>query len=110
MITLPHPVGVGVKDKAPLQHGADYVTEGMMHNPVPEWRGADQPSFGIVDKEAVIVIRPVCFVPKLGLECNEIVLQAVFEAGRGRFIPLALARLPKGEQEVVPGVDRWVEG
>jgi len=72
-----------------------------MHHPVAEGSRADQATFGFMDGKGNIRAGSVGFGPKLLLEPDQVVFQAVLESSDDRLAPFALAGPAIGQDEVV---------
>jgi hypothetical protein len=91
-----------LRNEAALEERLDEVAEGVMDDSVAERCRADQAALGLVDEEAAVASGSVRPFAQLGLQCNQVIFEAMLEGSHIGVAPLASARLAPGEEEVSP--------
>ena len=95
-------VGIAVCYKSPFEFGFYDVTQGMMHDPVAECGGANQPALGFMYDKAGVRRRLVGLNRQLALKFEEMVAQLIFEAGGALATAFSPGGFAVGQQEIVP--------
>ncbi len=91
---FPDTIGVAIVDEAALEKRLYAVAQGVMHDPVTERGGRDQPFFGFVDVEAGVFPRLVTEIRQFALELEQIIFEMIFklsDVGMSAFAFPALA-------------------
>ena len=98
-------VGITVTDKTALEPGFDDVAQGMVHDPIAEWRSADFALLGCMNVEVQIGARLVAMAVQGILEFQQVIRQLMLEARGTVQATLATRGFAVGFQQIVPGND-----
>jgi hypothetical protein len=95
------PAGIGVEDKGPVKYRLDDIAQGMVNDPIPVGRRADQPHLRVIYKKIPVSAVPVGFSDQFPLQPEQFFFQVQLEPG-GLFLePFAPAGLPGCTQKIL---------
>lgn len=67
--------------------GFQHIAQGMMHDAIPERRGADFAFFAVLNEEVTVGARTVRLVLQFPLDLEQFTLRIKFKGGHGWFVP-----------------------
>ena len=103
---LPDAVRVAVVDEAPLEDRLADLAEGVVHDPVAERRGRDEPVLRVEHLDDRVTPRPVHAAREFAFEAEDLSLEVREEGGDAGFRPLPLRRTQRRRPERGEGGDR----
>lgn len=95
----------GIRDEAPFEGRLNGVAERMVHHPVAEGRGGDEPTLRLVDEETGVGPWKVGAGLEFGPKREEIFFQPVLESGHVAVAALSASGVTPGVEQVGPGTE-----
>ena len=100
---FPDTIGVAIGDEAALEKRLYAVAQGVMHDPVTERGGGNQPFFGFVDVEAGVFPRLVAEIRQFSLDLEQVVFQVALKFSDVGMSAFAFRGFAVGQQQVGRG-------